>query len=71
MHAVLISGSLHATRNLQVNEAAWGPTPDRITMAVDDGTVRIVAANRLEVPLWKLQSHLGGTNTFRYSAGQK
>lgn len=55
----------------QMLDVRWGPTPAHLTLALDDGTVRIVPTTRLDSPIWRLQAHASGTNCIVYSRNLK
>lgn len=56
---------------LQVSQASWGPTPDRLTLALDDGSMRIASIHKLDRDVHRLQAHMGYTNVFAYSHNYK
>lgn len=55
----------------QLQDVWWGPTQGHLTLAVDDGTVRIAPTHKLDSPVWRLQSHSSGTSCLAYSRNAK
>ncbi|PNH12867.1 THO complex subunit 3 [Tetrabaena socialis] len=55
----------------KLSEVKWGPTQAHLTMALDDGSVRIAALNKLDAPIWRLSSHASHTTCLAYSKNYK
>ncbi|KXZ44010.1 hypothetical protein GPECTOR_75g734 [Gonium pectorale] len=55
----------------KLSEVRWGPTQGHVTMALDDGTVRIAPLNKLDAPIWRLNSHASHTTCLAYSRDYK
>lgn len=53
--------------HVKLHEARWGPTPAHVTLALDDGSVRISPLQRLDSQLWRLQAHASHANCIAYS----
>ena len=56
---------------VQASQASFGPTPDRLTLALDDGSMRIASIHKLDRDVHRLQAHMGYTNVFAYSHNYK
>ncbi|GIL45328.1 hypothetical protein Vafri_2592 [Volvox africanus] len=55
----------------KLSEVRWGPSQSFLTMALDDGTVRIAPLARLDSPVWRLNSHASHTTCLAYSRDYK
>ncbi|KAG2484461.1 hypothetical protein HYH03_016697 [Edaphochlamys debaryana] len=51
----------------KLSEVRWGPTQAHLTLALDDGSVRIAPLAKLDAPLWRLNSHASHTTCLAYS----
>lgn len=50
-----------------MSEVRWGPTPGMLTLALDDGSLRISPLHKLDAPIWRLASHASHTTCLAYS----
>ncbi|PNW75804.1 hypothetical protein CHLRE_12g559850v5 [Chlamydomonas reinhardtii] len=55
------------TGHMKMSEVRWGPTPGMLTLALDDGSLRISPLHKLDAPIWRLASHASHTTCLAYS----